>query len=341
MKTEWTDRYIYAVTKELPESQRSDIEKELRSLIEDMLDERTQGREAAQKDIEEVLLELGNPRELADRYRDHKRYLIGPEIYPTYFFILKIVLSAISIAMVVLFAVRTVTEPLQIVDHIVDTLATYVSACFQGFSWVTIMFALMDHFGVRNKDFAMEEAGEWKLSDLPDLPDERKQIRRADPIASIIFTLFFGILFIFSINLFGIWVFREGHPGGVVQFFSEPVFRSYLPYIWASLAFGVIVEIFKLVIGKWTLQLIGLEFLNHVVSLAVGLVIFGTGAIWNPNFMQQAVLYGLVPASGDAYASLQSVWTWITTSMVYLISMVFVLQMILTGIKVFRVRRGS
>ena len=34
---EMVERYIYAVTKKLPEKQRSDIEQELRSLIEDML----------------------------------------------------------------------------------------------------------------------------------------------------------------------------------------------------------------------------------------------------------------------------------------------------------------
>ena len=36
------NRYIYAVTQKLPESQRADIEKELHGLIEDMLEDREQ-----------------------------------------------------------------------------------------------------------------------------------------------------------------------------------------------------------------------------------------------------------------------------------------------------------
>lgn len=37
---EMVDRYVYAVTKHLPQSQRKDINKELNSLIFDMIDER-------------------------------------------------------------------------------------------------------------------------------------------------------------------------------------------------------------------------------------------------------------------------------------------------------------
>lgn len=40
---ELIDRYIYAVTKKLPQKQREDIEKELRTLIDDMLEERCAG----------------------------------------------------------------------------------------------------------------------------------------------------------------------------------------------------------------------------------------------------------------------------------------------------------
>lgn len=38
---ELVDRYIHAVTARLPEAQREDIKRELQSLIEDMLEERS------------------------------------------------------------------------------------------------------------------------------------------------------------------------------------------------------------------------------------------------------------------------------------------------------------
>jgi hypothetical protein len=37
---EMIDRYVYAVTKRLPEKQREDVSDELRGLIEDMLEAR-------------------------------------------------------------------------------------------------------------------------------------------------------------------------------------------------------------------------------------------------------------------------------------------------------------
>lgn len=56
------NRYIYAVTQKLPESQRADIEKELQGLVEDMLEDRGVGVETASlEEVEQVLLELGPP----------------------------------------------------------------------------------------------------------------------------------------------------------------------------------------------------------------------------------------------------------------------------------------
>ncbi len=63
-KMEIVERYVYDVTRRLPEAQRKDIELELRGLIEDMLDEYVQDRDVTESDVEEVLFELGHPRSL-------------------------------------------------------------------------------------------------------------------------------------------------------------------------------------------------------------------------------------------------------------------------------------
>lgn len=106
MSNHWIERYTYAVTRQLPQSQREDIERELRGMITDRLNDRLQGREATSQDVLAVLTELGDPRRWADRYRGRPRSLIGPELYPTYLTILTIVLSAVAIAMLVVFRNR-------------------------------------------------------------------------------------------------------------------------------------------------------------------------------------------------------------------------------------------
>src|SRR5699024_5117496 len=125
MKTmDLVDRYIYAVTQKVPQAQRKDIADELRGLIEDMLDERAEESTAKENNIEEVLLELGSPRELADKYRGTKKYLIGPALFDTYVSTLKIVLVVVSVGIGIGFIIPTVLEPSSILDYFFDMIVS-------------------------------------------------------------------------------------------------------------------------------------------------------------------------------------------------------------------------
>lgn len=90
-KEDLIDRYVYAVISKLPVAQRAEIERDVRGLIEDMLEERAQGGEANVVIVEAVLSELGHPSKLAAQYRETKRYLIGPELIDLYWVIMKVV----------------------------------------------------------------------------------------------------------------------------------------------------------------------------------------------------------------------------------------------------------
>ena len=82
MKNELIDRYVYAVTRRLPARLRNDIDKELHSLIEDMLEARCGGLMPEDRDVRVILTELGTPSELAMRYMPEGRdHLIGPAYY--------------------------------------------------------------------------------------------------------------------------------------------------------------------------------------------------------------------------------------------------------------------
>jgi hypothetical protein len=67
------ERYIYAVTKRLPEAMKEEVKEELNGNIYDMLPENP-----TDEDIDKVLHELGHPRELARNYRCHDRYVVSP-----------------------------------------------------------------------------------------------------------------------------------------------------------------------------------------------------------------------------------------------------------------------
>lgn len=340
MANQWIERYVHAVTHRLPESQRADIDKELQSLIADMLDDRLQGRAATDQDIEAVLLELGDPNRLADRYRGKARFLIGPELYPTYITVLKLALVGVSIAMTVVFIVQSVITPARVLENLGTALSNLFFGAFQAFTWVTLSVGIGEYFNnYQSKD--VEKTPAWKPADLPALPEAVSRLRLADPIATIVFTVIVTVLVTFAIDLCGIWVFHEGQEGGVVRFFDAAVFNSYLPYIWAVMALAVLNEIAKLVAGRWTGRLIALDVLNDVAHFALAVAIFSNPAVWNPEFMQQAAQAGLVPASGEDFNRLQTLWQQVTALFLYLIGLVFAIELITSAVRAVRLGRSG
>ncbi len=338
MNNQIKQRYIYAVTRLLPPAQRPDIEKELQGLIEDMLEERTQNRPATDKDLEDVLYELGKPQALADKYRDQKRYLIGPELYPYFIFILKIVFMAISISMVVLLIVRGLGEPNQIWKIFLETAGTFISAIAQAFIWITVMFGLSEHFGWHKKEINLPAEKEWRLSDLPQLPDERNKISRAESIFTIIFLVIGGALVSFALDLIGIWVIKPGVNATIIHFFNNQVFATYLPLIYVTIILEILVEMVKLVIAKWNYKTIAAEILSKGINLVAGLIIFSNANIWNSEFLAQFRASQLLGGNNESYTFISSIWNNVTENIVFYIILLFILSVIGSVTSLIRLR---
>ena len=329
-------RYIYAVTRELPPAQRPDIEKELHGLIDDMLEEHAQSRPSTEKDLEDVLYELGKPQELADKYRDQKRFLIGPELYPYFIFILKIVFMAIGISMTVLLIVRGLGEPQQIWQVFLETAGAFISAITQAFIWITVIFGLSEHFGWHKKEINLPAEKEWRLSDLPQLPDERNKISRGESIFTIIFLVLGGALVSFALNLIGIWVINPGVNATIIPFFNNQLFATFLPLIYGSIIIEILVEMVKQVIGKWNLKTIAAEIFSKGVNLLVGILIFSNRNIWNSEFLTQLRDTQLLGTNNESYAFFSAIWNNVTENIVFYIILVFILSIIGSIIRLIR-----
>ena len=91
---ELLDRYLEAVRKHLPWQRQDDIIAELRANLESQLEEKEEalGRPLTQAEMEEWLKKLGSPIQVAAGYQTHQ-YLIGPNIFPTYRYVLKLACS--------------------------------------------------------------------------------------------------------------------------------------------------------------------------------------------------------------------------------------------------------
>src|SRR5512142_3158079 len=104
------DLYVAEVGKRLPMRTRTDIENELRSTLQDMLEDRSQksGRPVDDEMVKDLLREYGPPDKVAATYHS-TQYLIGPRLYP--FFVM--VVSVLSVVLLVTLGIQLGSESLR------------------------------------------------------------------------------------------------------------------------------------------------------------------------------------------------------------------------------------
>lgn len=320
-------RYVYAVIKDLPANSRNDIEEELKTLIYDMLEERVGDREPAKKDIELVLKELGHPRELSEKYMDHKKYLIGPQYFHLYIMVLKIVVFAVVLGMTIASIVEGFTanqgNPWNYFVHWIGGLVSGISsACV----WVTFIFAFIEYRGIKLDEIT----GDWIINELPEVPSKKASIPKGVPISGIIFTIFVAILFTFAPQLMG--VIRIGEITTTIPVFNLVVLEKVLPLFLICFGLGILREIIKLIEGRYTTRVAVATISLDLISLILTIIIFSRHEIWNPNFVAQITsLYGF-----GADISIQSIWNNFTTFFVGVFALAFFIDSIDTLYRSYR-----
>lgn len=247
------DRYVAEVGKRLPLVKgRADIEKELRSTLEDMLEDKAQkaGRSADEAMEIELLKEYGAPDKVAATYNPHP-YLIGPRMFPFFMKILKIVLFAISIAFFVITGIKVVTMSpmtgLEFVSAIGNGFAGIIPAALGAFGNIVLIFAILERFAPIS-EFKMDEDKEWDPTSLEKDP-EPNDVKPWEPILAIVFTFIALSIFNFNPQLIGIYI-PNGNEWKVLPLLSEAFFR-WMPLINISWITEIIINGMLLRTGRW------------------------------------------------------------------------------------------
>jgi hypothetical protein len=307
-------RYVYAVTKGLPQKQREDIEKELRTLIDDML-EQHQEDVPYDKKVERVLLGLGDPEVLADSYRDSKRYLIGPTNFDNYLLLLKLVFGAVFLGISIASVIDGMfTSQSDIVDMIIDYIATMFNALLQGFAWVTAAFGIAEYKGVSLPDTKLKNEV-WSLSDLPLLPEKSAAISRIESAFAILFFTIFTSIFYFAPQLIAAYIRVGTGSMTVIPVFNIELLSKYKALILVIFILGIIKEALKLITGRWNLKLAFSLTVLNILSLVLTLIIFVNPAIWNVNFVSEMLRFINVQEG--------SINQWINLSTGFIILLIF------------------
>lgn len=281
MIQELFDRYVYAVVKKLPQKQRSDISRELRSLLDDMLDSRRMMEEPALADAQALLLELGDPKQLAEKYREPKRYLIGPDSYANYSLVLKIVLLCTAFGMALAKTLEYFLEQQEAAWLFAGQgILEIFFALVQAFTWVTVIFAVLERFGKKEKRL---DDKLWNPSDLPPVPQEKADCKRGESAASIVFIVLAILLFNFFPWVIGAYYQTDAGMANV-PVFQLDVLRGYLPLMNLAFGLGLLRELMILVAGRYSVKLGIAVLLFNLVAMALCIAVFADGSIWNPDF---------------------------------------------------------
>ncbi len=292
------DRYLYDVTKRLPEKTRADVERELRSNIEDMLPE-----DPTDDDVVRVLTELGNPAKLSAAYRPNPRYLISPELFDDYLAVLKIVavtLAAILAALGVFRLIFANEIGANAVDTIVEVLTSFIAGAVSGvvhaFFWVTLVFVIFEFVNVKNQKDV------WTPKSLPEIPSANSAvIKRRDAIAGAIFSTLFSVFFLIGTLReppFIAW-YEAGQ--ATVPLFAVEVVRLFLPLFVFLLALNVIVAVVKAIAGRWNTGTALCHILYQIFSAAVSIAFLS-----RPDFLNTAFLTRFADKLSIELVSLQN-----------------------------------
>jgi hypothetical protein len=286
MSTNLIDTYVSEVGRRLPKKTRSDIEAEIHSILQDMLDERSQktGKPVDEEMTIDILKAYGAPEKVAATYMGD-RYLIGPRLYPIFLLVLRIVmivtgvLAAIGLGIAIS---QTVGNPQNAFETIIKAIVNFGTSMVIALGNIVLIFAILE--------WALFRAGE--KVEVKDLQSEKvwdprtltkittpNQIKMVETIVEIVGCFAAIVIFNFYPQIIGFTpslnsVFENGSWSTVnfIPVLSEAFFY-YVPFLTLVWASTIILNIILLRMGTWTILTrifaIGMKVINIIIAGAM------------------------------------------------------------------------
>jgi hypothetical protein len=274
------DRYIAEVGKHLPRKQRADIEKEIRSTLLDMLEERGQASPDAEREAAVIALlkEYGEPRKVAESYIG-PRYLIGPRLYPTFELVVKIVLAVVLGAGLLGYGVSGAVTKSFAGTEFFSFLGQFwlglLGGMISAFGNIVIVFATLERV-LPASEFEKEKE-EWNPADLAKEPDP-DEVKISEAITTILFTVAGLAIFNLYPNVIGLFFNTYGE-WTFIPMLSKAFF-TYLPWINLLGVLQIVFNLYQLRQRAWTLFT---RLCNIVIE--VGTIALATAMLRGPSLI--------------------------------------------------------
>jgi len=272
------DLYLEEVSRRLPIKNREDILQEIRSTLMDMIEDRQPGSELEPDEdiVKEVLKEFGHPRKVAGQYTQHN-YLIGPQIFPAYLQVLKIVLiiaTALNVLGVIVALISQSSLGSTPLDAIAGVVSGLFNALFTAFGIVTLSFAGVERTTPEEWKVKIEE--DWDPEDLLNQMD-KERVKVTEIAIEITLSLVFIVILNFFLDRIGIY--SLGETGWISAPILNENFKRYIPWLTACAVLDIGLNLYLIRRGFWDKIAAIIKVLINAFKIAINFVILTGPAI--------------------------------------------------------------
>lgn len=297
--TTLTDRYVWAVSRQLPPETGPDVARELRATLADTIEDKVAAGLDPAGAERQAITELGDPDVLAREFGGRPNHLLGPRYYADWVRLERMLLTIVLPIVVTVAIFAEAFAPDATFGSVIGSAVLVgMSATLHMLVWPTLAFALVER-SASPAEQAQVGSG-WSPEQLtdPDAPWRRPGF--CEVFSEVAFGLVVAVLFI--------WQF-SGVGEHAVQVFDpalEPVWKV---AIVALLLAEVVLTVLAWARGGWAVRL---AVTNAVLNLATGALLvwllldgrlltdlpaefaqtFGWGSDWSVS--EPAVAIGIV-----------------------------------------------
>ena len=284
------DSYIHEVTRRLPQKSREDIGLELKSTIEDMLP-----LEYTEKDVKQVLQQLGNPVSLASSYNDRPMHLIGPKYFDLYVSFLKMIVPiAAVIAFISVAAIQIIefeqgdTVLTTGLNILTQSIWNIVSIFIQVFFWLTLIFAIVERIdGIKDNQPRTMSLNEWTAYDLKNIPfiPKKRAISKRQVFGSLLWTAIWGTFYFYASHLVGVYEKTDDGLTFIMPSLNQTILNSYWPLIVLVIGMEIGLALYQLFKGQWTKKVAIFNVLREVIGVVTLIIVIINPNLFNHEFL--------------------------------------------------------
>lgn len=236
--------YLYTIGLYLPQKQRNEILKDIEASLYEILEKKYGVKEYSDDEIKRVILDFGNPKQVAENYLGETLTFISSDLFNEYFLALKIALFGGNIGLLIANFIKIDASSINL-SFIVSLLAELVQTSLSIFGLVTLIFYLVNRAIIKEK---VTPKDAWSIDSLKELVEDKDKVDRLElGIESVFLIILTFGLFNYIINI-GSW-------------FNQIVLIVFYIFI----AISLILNLYLIVKGKWQKQ-------TRIISVGLNLI---------------------------------------------------------------------